>query len=378
MYLSKTKKRNIIIFITILLISAAGIAYILLQKPKVELAQIAGSGYSGSELSVSVLPLDATVSYQWQVSDNAEGPFVDVSGATLSKLNLEYQDVGKFYRVSVKGIDKYAGSLESTIFGPIKGVVITWPSATPITYGQPLSSSNLGNGTALINGVLVAGSFEFETPDALPTTAGIYEAIVIFTPSDLNKYKTISSSVDVLVNKAELTVTIDNQNVIYGEFLKDYTYSVTGFLLNDDLNTIVGIPSITSVYSPGLDVSFSPIQIIGEIGTLVSDNYSFKFIYGNINITKRTLSIAGLVGNDKTYDGTPVASASGTARLVNLFLGDNVTIGGYPSFTFAQVTAGDNIRITVKGYTLRGTKAANYILIQPILYADINPIVVPE
>jgi len=377
MYLSKTKKRNIIIFIAILLVSTGVVAFILLQKPKIDLVQIAGSGYSGSDMTVSVLPLDSTVTYQWRVSDSPEGPFIDVSGATLAKLTLGYQDVGKFYKVFVTGIDKYAGSLESTVFGPIKGVVITWPSTTALTYGQSLSSSVLGNGTALINGIYVPGTFNFETPDVIPTSAGIYKAVVIFTPTDLNKYKTISSQVDVVVNKAELTVTIDNQDVIYGDFLKDYTYTITGFLMNDDLASIEGTPNITSVYSPGLDISFSPIQIIGEVGTLVSDNYSFKFVFGNINITKRTLTIGGLVGDDKTYDGTTHASASGTARLVNLFMGDNVTIGGYPSFTFAQFTAGDNIRITVRGYTLRGTKASNYILVQPVLYADINPLVIP-
>ncbi|NTW95180.1 MAG: hypothetical protein HGB31_00970 [Erysipelotrichaceae bacterium] len=377
MYLSKSKKRNIIIFIAILLISLGVVAFLLLQKPKIDLAQIAGSGYSGSDLTVSVLPLDATVSYQWRISDSAEGPFVDVSGATLAKLSLGYQDVGKFYKVFVKGLDKYAGSIESTVFGPIKGVVITWPTTTALNYGQALSASTLGNGIALINGIHVPGIFSFETPDVVPSSAGIYKAVVVFTPTDLNKYKTISSSVDVVVNKAELTITIDNQNVIYGDFLKDFTYSITGFIMNDDITSITGTPTITSVYSPGLDISFSPIQIIGEIGTLVSDNYSFKFVYGNINITKRTLTIGGLSGNDKTYDGTTAATASGTARLVNLFLGDNVTIGGYPNFTFVQFTAGDNVRINVKGYTLRGTKAANYILVQPVLYADINPIVTP-
>jgi hypothetical protein len=377
MYLSKSKKRNIIIFIAILLISLGVVAFLLLQKPKIDLAQIAGSGNSGSDLTVSVLPLDATVSYQWRISDSAEGPFVDVSGATLAKLSLGYQDVGKFYKVFVKGLDKYAGSIESTVFGPIKGVVITWPTTTALNYGQALSASTLGNGIALINGIHVPGIFSFETPDVVPSSAGIYKAVVVFTPTDLNKYKTISSSVDVVVNKAELTITIDNQNVIYGDFLKDFTYSITGFIMNDDITSITGTPTITSVYSPGLDISFSPIQIIGEIGTLVSDNYSFKFVYGNINITKRTLTIGGLSGNDKTYDGTTAATASGTARLVNLFLGDNVTIGGYPNFTFVQFTAGDNVRINVKGYTLRGTKAANYILVQPVLYADINPIVTP-
>jgi len=377
MYLSKSKKRNIIIFIAILLISLGVVAFLLLQKPKIDLAQIAGSGYSGSDLTVSVLPLDATVSYQWRISDSAEGPFVDVSGATLAKLSLGYQDVGKFYKVFVKGLDKYAGSIESTVFGPIKGVVITWPTTTALNYGQALSASTLGNGIALINGIHVPGIFSFETPDVVPSSAGIYKAVVVFTPTDLNKYKTISSSVDVVVNKAELTITIDNQNVIYGDFLKDFTYSITGFIMNDDITSITGTPTITSVYSPGLDISFSPIQIIGEIGNLVSDNYSFKFVYGNINITKRTLTIGGLSGNDKTYDGTTAATASGTARLVNLFLGDNVTIGGYPNFTFVQFTTGDNVRINVKGYTLRGTKAANYILVQPVLYADINPIVTP-
>jgi hypothetical protein len=377
MYLSKAKKRNIIIFIAILLISLGVVAFLLLQKPKVDLAQIAGSGYSGSDLTVSVLPLDATVSYQWKISDSPEGPFVDVTGATLAKLSLGYQDVGKYYKVFVKGVDKYAGSIESTVFGPIKGVVITWPTTTALNYGQALSASTLGNGTALINGIYVPGSFSFETPDVIPSSAGIYKAVVIFTPTDLNKYKTISSSVDVVVNKAELTITIDNQTVIYGDFLKDFTYTMTGFIMNDDITSITGTPTITSVYSPGLDVSFSPIQIIGEVGTLVSDNYSFKFVYGNINITKRTLTIGGLSGDDKTYDGTTDATASGTAKLVNLFLGDNVTIGGYPNFNFEQITAGDNVRIIVKGYTLKGTKAANYILVQPVLYANINPIVIP-
>jgi hypothetical protein len=377
MYLSKAKKRNIIIFIAILLISLGVVAFLLLQKPKVDLAQIAGSGYSGSDLTVSVLPLDATVSYQWKISDSPEGPFVDVTGATLAKLSLGYQDVGKYYKVFVKGVDKYAGSIESTVFGPIKGVVITWPTTTALNYGQALSASTLGNGTALINGIYVPGSFSFETPDVIPSSAGIYKAVVIFTPTDLNKYKTISSSVDVVVNKAELTITIDNQTVIYGDFLKDFTYTMTGFIMNDDITSITGTPTITSVYSPGLDVSFSPIQIIGEVGTLVSDNYSFKFVYGNINITKRTLTIGGLSGDDKTYDGTTDATASGTAKLINLFLGDNVTIGGYPNFNFEQITAGDNVRIIVKGYTLKGTKAANYILVQPVLYANINPIVIP-
>jgi len=377
MYLSKTKKRNIIIFVLVLLLAMAGTAFLLLQKPKIETVVIEGSGYTGSSLVVNIMPLEATVSYQWLVSSSANGTYTELSGATTNTLSLSIQDEGNFYKVLVRGIEKYAGSLESVAFGPIKGVSITWPSSTPITYGQSLIDCVLGEGSALINGIYVPGSFGFEDPSATPNTAGIYKAKIVFTPTDLSKYKAISSNIDITVNKARLTVTVEDVSVTYGDFLSDLKYTITGYLFSDDDSVVTGSPSITSVYSAGTSVTYNPIQLIGDVGSLSSHNYDFDFVYGQLTINKRTLTITGLSGKDKTYDGTTKASATGKARLVGIFFGDDVYLGGYGSFNFVQKDVGKNIKITTKGYTLKGSKAINYTLIQPTLYADINAVIIP-
>ncbi len=377
MYLSKTKKRIIIIFVGVLLVAVGVTAFLLLQKPKVETAQIQGSGYTGSDLVASVTPMDATVTYQWKVSTTQSGNYVDVPGGTTNTITLGLQDEGKFYKVSILGKDEYTGTVESLAFGPIKGVSIIWPSSSPITYGQPLSASKISEGSALINGINVSGRFAFEKPESIPSIAGIYKAKIIFTPTDLNAYKTISSTIDVSVNKAILIVTIENMSVTYGDFLNDFKYSITGFLLSDDVSVVKGSPYFTSVYSVGTSVTYNPIQLIGEVGSLTSDNYDFSFVFGQLIINKRTLTISGLSGNDKTYDGTTKATASGKAKLVGIFLAEDVSLGGSGRYAFVNKNVGNNIRINCTGFTLRGTKAINYTLVQPSLYADIKAVVNP-
>ena len=163
----------------------------------------------------------------------------------------------------------------------------------------------------------------------------------------------------------------------YGDLVPTYQYSISGYVLGDDITDISGVPAISSLYTPGLAVSYSPIQIIGEVGTLSSNNYDFSFVFGKLLINKKVLTLSGLVGNNKVYDGTTTATVSGKAVLNGIFPGDNVYLGGYHYFTFTSRLAGDNIKITIHGYTLKGLKAANYTLVLPTLYADILPLVNP-
>ena len=85
------------------------------------------------------------------------------------------------------------------------------------------------------------------------------------------------------------------------------------------------------------------------------------------------LTIVGLLGDDKIYDATAIATASGTATLAGVQQGDDVVLSGLPVFTFAASDAGTDITITTSGYTLSGADAGNYVLTQPSLQADITP-----
>ena len=84
-------------------------------------------------------------------------------------------------------------------------------------------------------------------------------------------------------------------------------------------------------------------------------------------VNPKALTITGLTGANKVYDGTTTASTTGTATLNGVLAGDvgSVTLGGTPSDIFASKNVGTGIGITVTGYTLTGTKAADYTLTQP-------------
>jgi hypothetical protein len=95
------------------------------------------------------------------------------------------------------GDDTYAASTSSALSQMVDKAtpsVTTWPTATPITYGQTLASSTLSGGAAS-----VAGSFAFTTPGTAPG-AGTASHEVTFTPTDTANYNTVSGTASVTVN----------------------------------------------------------------------------------------------------------------------------------------------------------------------------------
>jgi 2',3'-cyclic-nucleotide 2'-phosphodiesterase (5'-nucleotidase family) len=90
-------------------------------------------------------------------------------------------------------------------------------------------------------------------------------------------------------------------------------------------------------------------------------------------VAAKNLTIAGLTGDNKVYDRTTTATFSGTASLVGIVGGDDVSLAGTPVATFANALVGVAKPVTVTGYTLAGTAAPNYTLTQPSgLTADIT------
>ncbi|MEB2787111.1 MBG domain-containing protein, partial [Algoriphagus persicinus] len=98
-----------------------------------------------------------------------------------------------------------------------------------------------------------------------------------------------------------------------------------------------------------------------------------NFVVNDGVIIAKELTITGLTGNNKVYDGTTTATVSGTAILNGVETGDEVTLGGTPVFTFANANVGTGIAITASGYELSGADAGNYSLTAPTgLSADIT------
>ena len=101
-------------------------------------------------------------------------------------------------------------------------------------------------------------------------------------------------------------------------------------------------------------------------GTGLASNYTLTAPTGlSATITKASLSVSGITASGKTYDGTDTATLSGTASVTALE-SDEVSVSGTGSGTFDNKNAGENKNVTVTGYTLSGSDAGNYVVVQPV------------
>ena len=91
-------------------------------------------------------------------------------------------------------------------------------------------------------------------------------------------------------------------------------------------------------------------------------------------IRKADLSLAGLTATDKVYDATTTAALSGSASLSGVMGSDIVSLGGKQTATFEDKNVGKNKSVTVNGYTLTGSDAGNYNIVDHnVLTASITP-----
>ena len=106
--------------------------------------------------------------------------------------------------------------------------------------------------------------------------------------------------------------------------------------------------------------------------------YSFTANYGgdanndpdstslNHQVTSKALVLSELSADDKVYDGNTSATITGTASLNGIINGDDVTLSGTPTGTFADASAGTDKTVFITGYYLSGSDAGNYHLAGPI------------
>jgi hypothetical protein len=128
---------------------------------------------------------------------------------------------------------------------------VTWPTATPITYGQALSNSTLNGGASSMG-----GTFAWSNPSAVPSAGTPFESVV-FTPTNTSEYSTATHAVSVIVNKAPAVVSSwpTASPITYGQGLSSSTLtggSTAGRFTWTDLTIVPGAG--TNSYS----VTFTP------------------------------------------------------------------------------------------------------------------------
>ena len=208
---------------------------------------------------------------------------------------------------------------------------LTIPTATSITYGDTLSSSVLSDSSwAWVDGTIV------------PNASADYNAYIEVDDSnydytDVDGYNetvhTVTRTIAVTVNRAELTVTAESYTVKLGNPLPEtLEYEVTGLIGNDTIDSIGA--NVAIGYESGVTPSAVGDYTIVVSGEAETDNYTITYENGKLIITEK---------NVQTITASDVTLTYGdTAKI-------NATTNGDGTISYTVATGTDVITVAADG-----------------------------
>jgi filamentous hemagglutinin family protein len=116
-----------------------------------------------------------------------------------------------------------------------------------------------------------------------------------------------------------------------------------------------------------VNATFVSSNFVAANGTKFSNYILPTSATGAGTINKAKVQLSGIVGTDKTYDGTRNdALDTSNANIFGVISGDNVTLDGSLGVgLFADANVGNGKVVSLQGFTLTGAKSANYELVNP-------------
>lgn len=236
------------------------------------------------------------------------------------------------------------------------------------TYGKRVEATATADG--LVSGddagitLTYSSDGGYSSADA-PLHAGNYTVTATIT----NANYTLGGetfTVPFVIEKAQLTVTVNSEKITYGDSAPAYILVYDGFVsadgvsAADDESVVSGAPAYSytfggkaAEYEAGSDVGTYNVTAAG----LQADDYYFVYSYeGTLTVSPRTIVLT-VTGEDKTYDGK---AASVTVSADNRFGDDEIVYDySYSHGESSAVNAG-SYRVTVTLGT--GGKTGNYVL----------------
>lgn len=257
----------------------------------------------------------------------------------------------------------------------------TNPLATPITSAGAItySSSNTAVATVdSITGEVDVVGVGTATITASQSANGTYCA-------DIATYSLTVNSTTPIITLAAGSITAMSST--YGTESTNQCFTFTGSNLTGSSVTVTvpsGFEVATSsggIYANSQTFTVTSGNASGTVCVRLANNTPAGTYSGSVTLSDGTttatrvipssivspkaLTIAGLFVVDKVYDGLTTATLSGTGTLNGVVFADDVTISGTPTSNFVDKNVGTGKAITITGYTLGGTKAANYSVSQP-------------
>lgn len=209
---------------------------------------------------------------------------------------------------------------------------ITWATPSAITYGTPLSGTQL-NATAS-----VAGTFAYSPAAAAVLSAGSQNLTANFTPTDTTDYNSASKTVTLVVNKATPSINWPTPSAVV------VNTALSATQLNATANTagtfVYAPPAGTVLSSLGtttLSTTFTPTDtadyttpVTASVTIIVSAVQPGFTVAG----TALTITAGSTTGNTSTITVTPTNSFTGSVTLTAALASSPSGAVHPPTFTF--------------------------------------------
>lgn len=127
----------------------------------------------------------------------------------------------------------------------------------------------------------------WDDPTASVGDTGTNSFKAIFTPADTTNYNTVIADVDVTVDKAVITITVDNKTAKQYEGLPQFTFTATGLIQGETLITNPSISTQADMKSAGT------FEIIAT-GADAGDNYTITYVPGTLTVEAHTEHSGGV------------------------------------------------------------------------------------
>ncbi|MGN6820978.1 MAG: YDG domain-containing protein [Sphingomonas sp.] len=303
------------------------------------------------------------------------GDTVGTSGTTFTFAD---KNAGAGKTVSVTGTvltgtdaGNYTLTLPASVMADIFQKAIT---GDIVANNKTYDGTTVGSGTVTLNGVVSGdavgtGGTTFTFSDKNAGTGKVVTvAGTVLTGADRGNYTlTVPTYAFADILRKVLTTSVVANNKTYdGTTAGSGTVTLNGVVAGDAVGTSGTIFTFSDKNAgTGKTVTIAGTSLTGAD----AGNYSFVIPSSALaDILKKAVT-AGVVVNNKTYDGT--TTGSGTVTLNGIVAGDAVTTSG-TTFTFADKNAGSGKTVTVAGTTIGGADAGNYsITIPASAFADI-------
>lgn len=243
-------------------------------------------------------------------------------------------------------------------------------SAVTKTYDGGLSAAGTAlvtNGTLMSGDTLSGGSFAFTDKNVGSGTKVVSTSGVTVGDGTNNSNYAVSyaNNTTSTINAAALTVSTTAISKTYDGGL---TAAGTAVVTNGSLMSGDSLSGGSFAFTEkNVGAASKTVRTSGVTVGDGTNNSNYAVSYADnaaSTINAANLLLVNVLVNNKVADGTTLATLGGTAQVVALGT-DVLTIGGTGVGHFADALVGNAKSVNITGFTLIGTYASNYNLIQP-------------